>query len=204
MFHTWLFFRHPVRGAFFSHDMTHIFSVAIEGTMISWEWILNQTLNGADQNALEEKNRGFHLQSEPPHRSTEATGTSIHRRLRARQLQNNCQFSDVPHIPTEASCSKVSGLAYPNYTFGKWVLKEKVFCNQASGAVVSHAAFHSANGLMVVGFSNGIIGLYECPGFSALYTLSVGSHPLDSVTINSDGEWLGIGSSRLGQVTLIY
>eukprot|EP00744_Colponema_vietnamica_P009652 GILI01013704.1.p1 GENE.GILI01013704.1~~GILI01013704.1.p1 ORF type:complete len:671 (+),score=201.45 GILI01013704.1:103-2013(+) len=67
-------------------------------------------------------------------------------------------------------------------------------------AKVTSAAFHPGSQLLVVGFSSGIFGLYELPFFTPLHTLSVSQHKISSVTINSTGEWLALGSQALGQL----
>jgi periodic tryptophan protein 2 len=51
---------------------------------------------------------------------------------------------------------------------GAWRLGKKHYFNQGKALC---AALHKASGLLVVGFSNGIFGLYEMPSFSNVHTL---------------------------------
>ncbi|KAJ8610143.1 hypothetical protein MRB53_038750 [Persea americana] len=67
-------------------------------------------------------------------------------------------------------------------------------------ARLTTAAFHGASNLLVTGFSNGIFMLHELPSFSEIHKLSVAASAIDTVTINSSGEWLAFGSSALGQL----
>ena len=65
---------------------------------------------------------------------------------------------------------------------------------------VVSAAFHTKTNMVVVGFSSGIFGLYSLPECSNLHTLSISSHRIQTVDINSSGEWLAFGSRALGQL----
>ena len=62
------------------------------------------------------------------------------------------------------------------------------------------ATFHASSGLLVVGFSNGIFGLYELPDFNVLHTLSISQNSIDFVSVNQSGEWLAFGASKMGQL----
>jgi len=54
--------------------------------------------------------------------------------------------------------------------------------------------------LLVVGFSTGIFGLWEMPGFSNIHTLSISQEKISSVAISPSGEWLAFGARKLGQL----
>ena len=81
----------------------------------------------------------------------------------------------------------------------KWVLLEREFLWDPQ-TVVSCVDFSQQTGLMVVGFSNGVFGLYEMPGNTKLAQLSVSNQSLTSVCINSTGEWLALGCSETRQM----
>jgi periodic tryptophan protein 2 len=51
-----------------------------------------------------------------------------------------------------------------------------------------------------VGFSTGVFGLWEMPGFSSIHTLSISQEKISSVAINPSGEWLAFGARKLGQL----
>lgn len=81
----------------------------------------------------------------------------------------------------------------------RWRIVAKHYFLQES-AKVRCAAFHPQTNLLVVGFSTGIFGIYELPGFTTIQTLSVSQNDIDFVTINETGEWLAFGASKLGQL----
>jgi periodic tryptophan protein 2 len=81
----------------------------------------------------------------------------------------------------------------------KWSLKEREFLWDPN-TIVSAVDFSQQTGLMVVGFSNGVFGLYEMPGNVKLAQLSVSNQSLTSVTINSTGEWLALGCKDTHQM----
>lgn len=67
-------------------------------------------------------------------------------------------------------------------------------------AKVRCSAFHPESNMLVVGFSNGIFGIYEIPEFNKIHSLSISQNNIDFVTINKTGEWLAFGASKLGQL----
>ena len=78
-----------------------------------------------------------------------------------------------------------------------WFLDSRHFFNQKKAQC---ATIHKASNLLVVGFSSGIFGLYELPSCSVIHTLSISTHKISTVSVNSSGEWLAFGSERLGQL----
>lgn len=81
----------------------------------------------------------------------------------------------------------------------RWrIVKKDYFMQQ--DAKVNCATFHAATGLLIVGFSNGLFGLYDLPDFNPIHLLSVSQSNIDYVTINQSGEWLALGSSKHGQL----
>ncbi|CAG8552856.1 23585_t:CDS:2 [Dentiscutata erythropus] len=94
---------------------------------------------------------------------------------------------DIDDVEPELSKSK------------RWTISSRHYFNQ-SGAKVICSAYHASSNLLVVGFSSGIFGIWEMPEFNNIHTLSISQKAIDSVTINSTGEWLAFGSSKLGQL----
>ena len=60
--------------------------------------------------------------------------------------------------------------------------------------------FNKTTNMLVVGFNKGVFGLYEMPGCVNIHRLSVSNHSLNTASINNTGEWLALGSTRLGQL----
>jgi periodic tryptophan protein 2 len=81
----------------------------------------------------------------------------------------------------------------------RWRIVKRDYFLQ-NNAKVKCASYHPSSNLLVVGFSNGIFGLYELPEFNMIHTLSISQTDIDFVTINKSGEWLAFGASKLGQL----
>ncbi|MCJ1322244.1 hypothetical protein MMC15_007591 [Xylographa vitiligo] len=102
----------------------------------------------------------------------------------------------------------------------RWRIVKRDYFLQ-NNAKVNCATYHASSDLIVVGFSNGIFGLYELPDFNMIHTLrfycpppsftstgyfadksmhSISQSDIDFVSINKSGEWLAFGASKLGQL----
>lgn len=73
----------------------------------------------------------------------------------------------------------------------------------ANKAKVKCTIFHPSSNLLLVGFTNGEFRLYELPHFTLIQQLSIGQNAINTLSINNSGEWLVLGSSKLGQL-LVY
>ncbi|KAK9760543.1 U3 snoRNP protein [Basidiobolus ranarum] len=82
---------------------------------------------------------------------------------------------------------------------GKWAISAKHYFRQTNARVVC-SAFHQASNLLLVGFTTGIFGIWELPDFTNIHTLSISQNRIDTASINASGEWLALGSSKLGQL----
>ena len=67
-------------------------------------------------------------------------------------------------------------------------------------AKVICSVLHKATSVLVVGFSNGVFGLYEVPDFNNIHTLSISNKRITAACINATGEWLGFGCAKAGQL----
>ncbi|TFK38091.1 WD40-repeat-containing domain protein [Crucibulum laeve] len=81
----------------------------------------------------------------------------------------------------------------------RWGVHKRNYFNQPSTKVVC-TTFHAVSNMLVVGFSTGVFGLWEMPGFSNIHTLSISQEKISSVAISSSGEWLAFGAKKLGQL----
>uniref|UniRef100_A0A5S6QPD6 WD_REPEATS_REGION domain-containing protein n=1 Tax=Trichuris muris TaxID=70415 RepID=A0A5S6QPD6_TRIMR len=86
-------------------------------------------------------------------------------------------------------------------TFYKKGSKHRVFdSGEEPGTHVTSAFFHAASNLLVTGHSNGCFVLHELPDFVLIHSLSISEFPINSIAVNWTGEWIALGSSRLGQL----
>ncbi|KAK4051213.1 U3 snoRNP protein [Microbotryomycetes sp. JL201] len=81
----------------------------------------------------------------------------------------------------------------------RWGIKKRNYFMQLGSKVMS-STFHHQTNMLIVGFSNGVFGLWEMPDFVNVHTLSVSQERITSVAVNNTGEWLAFGASKLGQL----
>ncbi|GAA6002410.1 hypothetical protein JCM10207_001106 [Rhodosporidiobolus poonsookiae] len=106
--------------------------------------------------------------------------------------------SDEEQLPLGAIPSTSNG---PDNTIPqtRWGVKQRNYFMQTGAKIIS-TTFHAPSNLLIVGFSNGVFGLWEMPSFTNIHTLSVSQEKITSVAINPTGEWLAFGASKLGQL----
>ncbi|KAK7044745.1 periodic tryptophan protein 2 [Favolaschia claudopus] len=105
--------------------------------------------------------------------------------------------SDSDDDEPVASTSQGSGFNPVANT--RWGVHKRNYFNRTGTKVVC-TTYHAPSNLLVVGFSNGIFGLWEMPEFSNIHTLSISQEKISSVAINASGEWLAFGARKLGQL----
>lgn len=81
----------------------------------------------------------------------------------------------------------------------RWGVHKRNYLGQHNTKVTC-SVFHRASNLLVIGFSTGVFGLWEMPGFTNLHTLSISQEKISSIAINPSGEWLAFGAKKLGQL----
>ena len=96
-----------------------------------------------------------------------------------------------------ASTSAAAADAVVAYT--RWGIAKRDYFSQ-QGAQVVCTTFHQRASMLVVGFSNGVFGLWEMPSFTNIHTLSISQEKIGAVAINPTGEWLAFGAQLLGQL----
>lgn len=81
------------------------------------------------------------------------------------------------------------------------ITDKKYFYNRP--ALVSTVTFHSETNILLVGFTSGEFRIYEMPTFNLIQKLSIGTNSVSTLSINKTGEWLALGSKKLGQL-IVY
>ncbi|KAL0547504.1 hypothetical protein IC582_017440 [Cucumis melo] len=81
----------------------------------------------------------------------------------------------------------------------KWQLVRKDNFSQAP-AKVTACDYHRYLDVVVVGFSNGVFGLYQMPDFVCLHMLSISREKITTAIFNQHGNWLSFGCAKLGQL----
>jgi len=70
--------------------------------------------------------------------------------------------------------------------YGEWSMTTRDFLWEKQ-TDVSSAAFNKMVGLLVVGFTSGVFGLYELPGCNSIHRLSVSHSSLNTCCLNNTG-----------------
>ncbi|RWV99033.1 hypothetical protein GW17_00038087 [Ensete ventricosum] len=81
----------------------------------------------------------------------------------------------------------------------RWELLKKDFFMQ-SPAKLTACDYHRELDMVVVGFSNGVFGLYQMPDFVCIHLLSISREKITTVVFNKLGNWLTFGCAKLGQL----
>ena len=81
----------------------------------------------------------------------------------------------------------------------RWALVTKEFLWDNTTHIAS-THFQQRTSLLVVGFDNGVFGLYEMPGCHNFQKLSISNSKINTATISPSGEWLALGSAALSQI----
>lgn len=90
----------------------------------------------------------------------------------------------------------ISGIPLHNM---KWELMKKDFFMQAPARLTA-CDYHRELDMVVVGFSNGVFGLYQMPDFVCIHLLSISREKITTAVFNKLGNWLTFGCAKLGQL----
>jgi periodic tryptophan protein 2 len=72
--------------------------------------------------------------------------------------------------------------------------KTKVNMQQAGVRVTSCDYNNTVNKILVLGQSNGIFVILNIDDLSSVHSFQISENKIDSVSINSNGEWIALGS----------
>ncbi|KAK8793424.1 hypothetical protein WA158_004783 [Blastocystis sp. Blastoise] len=85
------------------------------------------------------------------------------------------------------------------YYRGLWKISKKNYIEEKKSHIET-CDFNHETKMLICGFSNGSFGIYTMPGCSMIHTLTISKKQLSTCAINSTGEWIAFGSSKLGQL----
>ena len=209
--------RDQLVAAFFAKEeggvATEAYSIAADGAVFTWKFeqgervaIQGATIKGKGGKNVHIRTEGSSDEdgddsdSDDDYKDADADDDNNDVNQNEDEEEEGVKQTNKSNKSSKSSKSKkVTTMVTKTKRGSKWVLKEREFLWDPHTEVTS-AAFNKQSGLLVIGFSKGVFGLYEMPGCVNLHRLSVSHHSLNSVDINSNGEWLAVGSSRLGQL----
>lgn len=200
---TFVSHRSPVRGAYFSADMSTIYSVSEEGVIIAWEWKDGKPETAKDNagralgsTALLKKQRLKQAAHRGQHEFTDENGNKYSLHRETADIKRGVGALDYVFAQDDKS---VSDKGF-DLVGGFWTESLKAYCNQGSGnakwAKVSRCVLNKDKNLLLCSFSNGKFTIYEVPTLAALHSVSVGGEELDCCALTPDGEWVAVASSQ--------
>ncbi len=160
-----------VVAAAFDTDKTAVYTVSRDARLVSWRWTYDPVL------AARLKREGGSDDEDDEEDSSSSDSSSM---------------SDEEEEAEQAR-QDLSG--------GHWTMEGKHFFNTGGGHVkLKCASFHLARRMVVVGFSDGLFGIYSLDTMECVHTLSMGDASISSVAVNPSGDWLAFGSAKAGQL----
>ncbi|KAK2974365.1 hypothetical protein RJ640_021221 [Escallonia rubra] len=170
-------------GAFFGVDkktngVSRVYTLSRDGAIFSWNYIQKGNNVEVNENGGES--------SEPASPGTPEQEVSVTGNVKKRK---NFDGGDG-NLEEERGCMLHGG---------KWELVKKDFFMQAP-AKLTACDYHKGLDLVVVGFSNGVFGLYQMPDFVCIHLLSISREAITTATFNEMGNWLTFGCAKLGQL----
>mmetsp|Transcript_3379 Transcript_3379/g.5683 ORF Transcript_3379/g.5683 Transcript_3379/m.5683 type:complete len:109 (-) Transcript_3379:1775-2101(-) len=85
---------------------------------------------------------------------------------------------------------------------GRFILEKKSkFAISGQVRIVSCDRFAKDNcTLLCIGLSNGVFSLYNLDTLESIHSFQISEQKIDSVAINSSGDWIALGSRVEGQL----
>nr|CAD1824141.1 unnamed protein product [Ananas comosus var. bracteatus] len=180
--------REPIVGAFFATEkktgrVHRVYTISRDGAIFTWN---------LDQSRDFDDSKGSI--SDPP-----SPGTPEQRPSRVNpdddfmELDNSNRKRKISSETVDAEESET-----PLHR-AKWELQKKDFFMQ-SPAKLTACDYHRELDMVVVGFSNGVFGLYQMPDFVCIHLLSISREKITTAVFNKLGNWLTFGCAKLGQL----
>uniref|UniRef100_A0A5B7C0R6 Small-subunit processome Utp12 domain-containing protein n=1 Tax=Davidia involucrata TaxID=16924 RepID=A0A5B7C0R6_DAVIN len=179
--------RDTIVGVFFglvknSDKISRVYTLSRDGSIFSWSYSgIEGKVGGVGEESLEPCSPGTPEQR--PHQSGESNFNG--------NVKKRKNFDASESVLEEGS----EGLLHK----GKWELLKKDYFMQAP-AKLTACDYHRGLDLVVVGFSNGVFGLYQMPDFVCIHLLSISREKITTAVFNDLGNWLTFGCAKLGQL----
>ena len=169
--------RHPIVKAFFSEQNKRIFSIARDGTIILWKWVEERT---------KEFNEQVRFSYEKTVKRKKVTGEEDED---SEEVENQEENPDENPYLSEFE---------RNITKGRYILekKQKIKIEGHHKIMIVEAN----NKILSVGQSNGSFSIFNIDNFEPIHSFQISENQISSMIINNSGEWIAMGSEKLGQL----
>lgn len=212
--------RDQLIGTFFNKNNRVIFTIAKDGAIFAWRYTPNVP---KPEDSDESSSHSSSSSDDDSDESIESDSGESSGSEEEDEEDSETQKDSSSSHRANGSLRK----AKRDIVAGRWSLFGKFFFWTTERARVHSVKFHKASSLMVVGFANGVFGLYDLSNIeraaqsgqeaifeaavseetenpavklTCLQKLSISSRAIDTVSINSTGEWLAFGISSYGQL----
>ncbi|XP_039116001.1 periodic tryptophan protein 2-like [Dioscorea cayenensis subsp. rotundata] len=174
--------RESIVGAFFAmkknDNAYRVYTISKDGAVFTWKLDESQHLDDSKRMDLDPPSPGTPEQRSPGENNNESM-EEFEENGRKRRLGDG--ESEIP------------------LNRAKWELVKKDFFMQTP-AKLTACDYHRELDMVVVGFSNGIFGLYQMPDFVCIHLLSISREKITTAVFNQLGNWLVFGCAKLGQL----
>ncbi|XP_004562678.3 PWP2 small subunit processome component [Maylandia zebra] len=170
-----------VVGCFFEKDSLDLYTVSQDGTLCVWE--SNTELDGLILKKSQDKPK-------LPRQGEEEEEEESEERDKVEGEEGEVIRGKVE---TAKEREKKKNVRYK-------MMSKHFFNKEGDFNNLTAAAYHKPNHILVTGFASGIFHLHELPEFNLIHSLSISDQRIASVAINSSGDWIGFGCSRMGQL----
>lgn len=180
--------RDNIVGAFFSTDkisgtVVRVYTISRNGGLFTWKLVENY-----DFDARKEPD------SEPP-----SPGTPEQKSSERDQAEESMDIDDNKRKRKKKGGDDDSEKSKILLHRARWELVKKDYFMQAP-AKVAACDYHRDLDMVVVGYSNGVFGLYQMPDFVCIHLLSISREKITTAVFNKLGNWLTFGCAKLGQL----
>jgi periodic tryptophan protein 2 len=189
--------RDEIIGVYFGTHNNEVYTIAGDGGVFSWKYEQDKSLTNVKKRKTTSVAKGNHEDGDYVSSSDGEGENSSDDSDDSSSSDVDGEEEDDGVQQTEAE--KLKLVSKTGQRKGQWQLVERQLVRDNQGEV-SCTAFNKTTGILVLGFANGVFGLYEMPGCTNIHRLSVSNSALNAININSTGEWLAIGAAELGQL----
>lgn len=182
--------RDAIVGAYFNSDGERAYTVARDGAVMSWEFQYGERQliegkvkkEGKSKFKSKEKKTKMHDDDDDDD-----------------DVEDSEDEDEVDEDEDEGVEENDNTSIVKSRRGSRWVNSSRDFLWDPHSHVTS-SNFNKSTNLLIVGFNTGVFGIYEMPGCVNIHKISVSQSTLNTASINNSGEWIAMGSSRLGQL----
>lgn len=163
-------------------DFSRIFSISRDGHVFVWKWVYD-------------------------HVSQESKTVLNYSRFKkgariGMEVKPAEKLEEEVYSEENGKDSKLLSKFEQEFSGGRWILEHRHQIKQ-SGSKMKTAYFHQASKMLVIGFSNGLFGLYRMNSEAQIETIqsfSITSQKITAVSVSKDGSWLAFASKTNGSL----